>query len=120
MGADVAGPGQHPCDGTGDPASGLDPQTKTLGAAERDAQQRTAYRERIARRDQHDFVVIDECGANITLTPRSARAPRGQRAYASVPRNTGKNTTLIAAMSTAGMGAAMLLPGATDTAACEA
>lgn len=120
MGADAAGPGQHPCDGTGDPASGLDTQTKTVGAAERDAQQRTAYRERIARRDQHDFVVIDACGANITLTPRYARAPRGQRAYASVPRNTGKHTTLIAAMSTAGMGAAMLVPGATDTAACEA
>jgi hypothetical protein len=120
VGADAAGPGQHPCDGTGDPASGLDPQTKTLGAAERDAQQRTAYRERIARRNVHDFVVIDECGATITLPPRSARAPRGQHASASVPRNTGKHITLIAAMRTAGMGAAMLVPGATDTAACEA
>ncbi len=65
-------------------------------------------------------MVIDECGANTNLTPRYARAPRGQRAYASVPRNTDKNTTLIAAMSTAGMGAAMLLQGATDTAAFEA
>ncbi len=120
MGADAAGAGQHACDGTGDQESGLDTQKKTLGAAERDEQQRTAYRERIARRDQHDFVVIDEWGANITLTPRYARAPRSQRAYASVPRNTGKNTPLSAAMSTAGMGAAMLVPGATDTAAFEA
>jgi transposase len=65
-------------------------------------------------------VVIDECGANINLTPRYARAPRGQRAYASVPRNTDTNTTLIAAMTSSGMGAAMLLPGATDTAAFAA
>jgi transposase len=62
----------------------------------------------------------EKCGANINLTPRYARAPRGQRAYGSVPRNTDKNTTLIAAMSTAGMGAAMLLQGATDSAAFEA
>ncbi len=61
--------------------------------------------------------MLDEGGANINLTPRYARAPRGQRAYARVPRKTDKNTTLIAAMSSAGMGAALLLPGATDTAA---
>jgi len=58
-------------------------------------------------------------GSNLNLTPRYARAPRGARAYGSVPRNTPPNTTLIAALSLEGMGAAMVLSGATDTAAFE-
>jgi len=61
--------------------------------------------------------VIDECGSNLNLTPRYARAPKGQRAYGQVPRNTPPNTTLIAALTTQGMGPAMVLEGATDTAA---
>ncbi len=66
-----------------------------------------------------DFVVVDECGSNINLTPIYARAPRGMRAYGQVPRNTEKNTTLIASLTIAGMGPALLLEGATDTAAFE-
>jgi len=62
------------------------------------------------------FVVIDECGSNLDLTPRYARAPRGTRAIDTTPRNTPVNTTLIAAMTTAGMGPAMLVAGATNTA----
>ena len=88
-----------------------------MAAAERDEQARTAYRERVAARAVPDFVVVDECGSNINLTPIYARAPRGMRAYGQVPRNTEKNTTLIASMTTTGMGPAMLLEGATDTAA---
>jgi transposase len=65
------------------------------------------------------FVIVDETGSNLNLTPRYGRAPRGTRAVGSVPRNTPPNTTLIAAMSTAGMGAAMVLEGATDTVAFE-
>jgi transposase len=67
-----------------------------------------------------DFVIVDECGSNINLTPRYARAPRGQRAFGSVPRNTPAKTTLIASLSLAGLGPTMLLEGATDTAAFEA
>lgn len=63
------------------------------------------------------FVLVDECGSNLNLTPRYGRAPRGQRAVGTVPRNTPPNTTLIASLTTAGMGPAKLLPGATDTAA---
>lgn len=66
-----------------------------------------------------DFVVVDETGSNINLTPRYARAPRGTRAAGQVPRNTDKNTTLIAALTANGMGAAMMLEGAADTAAFE-
>ena len=65
------------------------------------------------------MVVIDEMGSNLNLTPRYARAPRGERAHGSIPRNTPPNTTLIAALTLDGMGAAMVLEGATTTAAFE-
>ncbi len=99
------------------PAVRVDPQKKTLGAAERDEQARAAYREQVAQQRADAYVIIDECGSNINLTPIYARAPKGQRAYGSVPRNTEQNTTLIASLTTQGMGPAMLLAGGTDSAA---
>jgi transposase len=62
---------------------------------------------------------VDECGSNIALTPIYARAPKGERATGSVPRNRGKNTTLIASLSLEGMGAAMILEGSANGAAFE-
>lgn len=53
------------------------------------------------------------------MTPLYARAPRGERARGSVPRNRGKNTTLIAALSLEGMGAAMILEGSANATAFE-
>ena len=57
---------------------------------------------------------MDESGANVAMTPRRARAPRGQRAYGAVPRNWGDNLTLVAALGVGGLGPAMTLPGALD------
>jgi transposase len=54
------------------------------------------------------------------MTRRYGRAPRGQRAYGSVPRNRGKNTTLLASMSLEGMGAAMTVEGSTTQKVFEA
>jgi transposase len=55
------------------------------------------------------------------MTRLRARAPRGERAYAKVPRNRGKNTTLIASITLQGaMGASMTIEGATDAQAFEA
>lgn len=53
------------------------------------------------------------------MTPLYAYAPRGQRAYGKVPRNYGAIMTLIASMSTQGMGEALILDGAADGAAFE-
>ncbi|MDQ5851164.1 MAG: IS630 family transposase [Chloroflexota bacterium] len=97
----------------------MDAQKKTLGATERDEPKRAAFRQRIAHRTADDFVVVDEMGSNLNLTPVYARAPRGERADGRVPRNTPPNTTLVAAMTTTGMGAAMVLAGATDSHAFE-
>jgi transposase len=70
-------------------------------------------------RDTSQFVFVDECGSNIALTPLFARAPKGQRARDSVPRNRGKNTTLIASLSLQGLGASMIIEGAANAAAFE-
>jgi transposase len=101
-------------------AGGLDAKKKTIGASERDEAARSAYREQIKQLDAKQVVVVDECGSNIALTPLYARAPKGQRAYGSVPRNRGKTRTLIAALSLQGMTASMILDGSANSAAFEA
>ncbi len=62
-----------------------------------------------------DLVFVDETGTNTVMTERYGRAPRGQRANGSAPRNHGPNTTLLAGLTHAGMGPAMLVEGATTT-----
>ena len=61
---------------------------KSLIASERDDWARAVFRMRIAEAAAADFVVIDELGLNVDLTPRYGRAPHGQRAYAKLPRTT--------------------------------
>lgn len=61
------------------------------------------------------MVVIDETRTTVTLTRRYARAPGGQRARGSVPRNHGQGTTLVAALTARGIDAPMTLAGALDT-----
>ena len=48
------------------------------------------------------------------MTPRRARAPKGKRAYDSVPKNYGENVTFMAALTTKGISAAMALNGPAD------
>ena len=100
-------------------AGGLVAQKKSIRASERDQAARAAFREQLKTRSATDFVIVDECGSNVNLTPRYARAPRKQRACGSVPRNTPPTTTLIASLTLSGMGAALVVPGATDHLAFE-
>jgi transposase len=65
------------------------------------------------------LVFVDESGMHTSMDRLRSRAPRGERAYGKVPRNRGKNTTLIASMSLHGMGEAMCVEGATDALAFE-
>jgi transposase len=58
-------------------------------------------------------VFVDECGTHTSMTRLRARAPRGERAYGTVPRNRGRNTTLIASMGAGGMGPCLTVEGAT-------
>ena len=54
------------------------------------------------------------------MTPRYGRSPRGQRVVGTAPRNHGKNTTLVAALSLAGITTAMTVEGAVDRLAFDA
>jgi transposase len=88
-------------------------------ATERSDPDRAAWRELTGYLPIDKLVFVDECGSTIALTPLYARAPRGQRASGSVPRNWGKNTTLVAGLSLAGIQAPFMLEGALDTGAFE-
>jgi transposase len=70
--------------------------------------------------DARRLVVVDESGSNIALTPLYARAPKGRRAHGSVPRNRGKNMTLLASLSLSGIGACMIIEGSVNALAFEA
>jgi hypothetical protein len=65
-------------------------------------------------------VFVDEMGANTSLCPLYAYSPRGRRAHAKVPRNRGKNTTLLASMTAEGMGPCVAVEGTTTSAVFEA
>ncbi len=97
----------------------MDKKKKTLGATERNEEARTAWREHSKHLDVRKLVVIDECGSNIGLTPLYARSPKGQRAYGTAPRNRGKNSTLLAALTFEGMGESMIIEGSANAVAFE-
>ena len=74
-----------------------------------------------SRFDSRRLVFVDESGFHTSMTRLYARAPTGERAYGKVPRNRGKNETLIASITFGGaMGASMTVEGGTDAAAFEA
>lgn len=65
------------------------------------------------------MVFVDECGTHTSMTRLRARAPKGERAYGRVPRNRGRNTTLLASMDHEGMGPSMAVVGSTTKAVFE-
>jgi transposase len=97
-------------------------QKKSKIAQERDEEARGLWRWLASNFDARRLVFVDESGFHTSMTRLYARAPKGKRAYyGKVPRNRGKNTTLIAAMTIEGaMGESMTIEGATDALAFEA
>jgi transposase len=93
----------------------VDAKKKTLTASERDGVVRRAWSKRAALVDPLAWVWLDETGSHLGYTPTHARAPRGQRAYASAPRNRGENKTVLAALSLAGVGPTMRFDGPMTT-----
>src|SRR5215208_5524636 len=90
-------------------------EKKTLAATERDEQKRSAFRQRLRGVDPERFIFVDESSTNLALTPRYARAPKGERAHGKAPRNWGKNITLISSITPEGMGASVSIEGSSDT-----
>jgi transposase len=66
--------------------------------------------------NHHRLIFVDESGVNTAMTRRFARAPRGERAHDSAPRNYGEQTSLISALGLErGLLATMTVQGAVDT-----
>jgi transposase len=64
--------------------------------------------------DARSLVFVDEMGTNTSLSPVYGWAKKGERAYCSVPRNRGPNTTLLSSMSISGIGPSLAVEGATN------
>ena len=96
-------------------------EKKSKVASERDEGARALWRWLVSRFDVRlaSLVFVDESGMHTSMDRLRSRAPKGERAYGRVPRNRGKNTTLIASMSLSGMGETMCIQGATDAQAFE-
>jgi transposase len=94
-------------------------QKKSKIARERDEERRGLWRWLVTRFDVRRLVFVEESGMHTSMDHLRSRAPRGLRAYGKVPRNRGKNTTLIASMSLLGMAEAVCIEGATDSEAFE-
>ena len=85
--------------------------------SERDEWLRAAWRLLVSEAlDGQRLVFVDEMGTNTSLAPLHGWSRRGERAPLSVPRNRGKNTTLLASMSAKGMGPTLAVQGSTNKA----
>ena len=91
-----------------------------MEALERDDWLRVAWRVTLSEKvNPQRLVFVDEMGTNTSLTVLRGWSRRGQRAYCSVPRNRGANTTLLSSMSVEGMGPSLAVEGATTAAVFE-
>jgi transposase len=95
------------------------PEKKSLRARERNDAARAAWRTEVAPVPPEDLVFLDETGSHLGYPPTYARAPRGQRAYATAPVNRGENKTVVAALTLAGVGPRLRFDGAMTTARFE-
>jgi hypothetical protein len=72
---------------------------------ERDEFLRAAWRVMLAEQVKAErLVFVDEMGTNTSLSHLYGWSEKGRRAHCSVPRNRGKNTTVLSSMSVEGMG----------------
>jgi transposase len=92
-----------------------------VGALERDEFLRCAWKVMVAEQvEAKRLVFVDEMGTNTSLSPMYGWSKKGERAHCSVPRNRGKNTTVLSSMSAGGMGPSLAVEGATTSAVFEA
>lgn len=103
----------------GAPRDGPAAKKKSLHATERDREEakqaRTVFRADIATLPWERLKFVGEAGVNLAMTRLYGRAAPGQRVHDSVPKNHGKNVTIIGALSCQGLDAVMTIDGAIDT-----
>jgi transposase len=99
----------------------MEPKKRSLGATEREEFLRAAWRALVAEEvDAKRLVFVDEMGANVSLSGLYAWSPKGERALGSAPRNWGKNVTLLASITSGGVGACLAVEGSTTREVFEA
>jgi transposase len=107
-----------------DATSAYAPKKRTVHATERDAPHvllaRQQYRTQLAPYQFRHLIFVDGSGCNIAMTRRYGRARRGKRVHDAVPKNFGRNVTILGALSLTGLDAVMSVEGATDTAVFRA
>jgi transposase len=69
----------------------------------------------VGKLDCGQLMFVDEMGTHTSLAPLYGYSPRGKRAFFKLPRNRGKNTTLLASIGCEGMGPSMVVEGSTST-----
>ena len=75
---------------------------------------RAAFLEAVQGEDFTCFKFVDETSTNLTYCRRYARAEGGQRAHQATPLHGGPNVTLVAALTSQGLQAAMTVSGAVN------
>ncbi len=99
----------------------MEQKKRQVGASERNEFLRAAWRTLVAGEIVAErLMFVDQMGSNTTLAALYAWSLRGDRARCSVPRNRGKNTTLLASMTSEGMGPCLAVVGSTTAAVFEA
>lgn len=82
-----------------------------MWAAERDEAWRAQFAGDLAVVNSDDLLYLDESGFQTNMTRSHARCPRGQRAVDSIPRNRGRNLTLLCGLTSRGPVADMVVEG---------
>ena len=99
----------------------MEPKKRSMAAGERDEFLRAAWRALVAEEiDAERIVFVDEMGSNTSLRALYAWSPKGKRAFGSVPRNWGKNVTLLASITPEGLGPCLAVEGPTTREVFEA
>src|SRR5918994_1462618 len=93
----------------------LEPRKAPGKKPKRDEFLRSLWRMEVGRIDPGQLVFVDEMGTHTSLAPVYAYAPIGQRAFLKIPRNRGKNTTLLTSLHQEGMGPSLAVEGATTS-----
>jgi transposase len=93
-------------------------QKKSLHAVERDSEanreRRAEFHRRILSTDPQRLIFLDESGVTTSMTRLRARSLGGRRIHEATPGGHWKIMTVLGAMSTRGMLAAMTIEAATD------
>lgn len=82
--------------------------------------ERQQYWDLIRQIEPDKLVFIDETGVNTSLSPLYGWAPRGNRAYGSVPYGSWKRLTVLGALSVRGPEGVMTIAGSTTRAVLKA